>query len=203
MALEAIDDYYDLNDILSTNEKLPCKIEMPIYRLGYLDSSSTSDHLNPGTKIELPYWMARSLCSRKRHMVSVELPKNYRESYREILTADASVVDLHKLGPFYYSFGTHLLKFELPDSPDVAKILVKAFQARFRKVMDSSQNAYNEDTTKLTEKLDESERLLFKAGQLGLNDFMRWETRQTEKLTTSEMVKNHRKRKRAVMEDVM
>ncbi|XP_060580053.1 DNA replication complex GINS protein PSF3-like [Ruditapes philippinarum] len=203
MALEAIDDYYDLNDILSTNEKLPCKIEMPIYRLGYLDSSSTSEHLNPGTKIELPYWMARSLCSRKRHMVSVELPKNYRESYREILTADASVVDLHKLGPFYYSFGTHLLKFELPDSPDVAKILVKAFQARFRKVMDSSQNAYNEDTTKLTEKLDESERLLFKAGQLGLNDFMRWETRQTEKLTTSEMVKNHRKRKRAVMEDVM
>ncbi|XP_045192047.1 DNA replication complex GINS protein PSF3-like [Mercenaria mercenaria] len=202
MALEAIDDYYDLNDILSTNEKIPCKIEMPIYRLGYLDSSSTSEHLNPGTKIEFPYWMARSLCSRKRHMVSVELPKNYRESYREILTADSSVVDLHKLGPYYYSFGTHLLKFELPDSPDIAKILVKAFQGRFRKVMDSSQNAYNEDTTKLTEKLDESERLLFKAGQLGLNDFIRWETRQTEKLTTSEMVKNHRKRKRAVMEDV-
>lgn len=68
--------------------------------------------------------------------------------------------------------------------------------------MDSSQNAYNEDTTKLTEKLDESERLLFQAGQLGLNDFMRWETRQTEKLTTSEMVKTHRKRKRAVMEDI-
>ena len=34
MALEAIDDYYDLNDILSSNEKIPCKIEMPIYRLG-------------------------------------------------------------------------------------------------------------------------------------------------------------------------
>ncbi|KAL4234647.1 DNA replication complex GINS protein PSF3 [Mactra antiquata] len=201
MALEALEEYYDLDDILSSNEKIPCKIEMPIYRLGYLDSSSIYDDLLPGSKMELPYWMARSLCSRKRHMVSVELPKNYRESYREILTADATVVDLHKLGPYYYSFGTHLLKYELPDSPDVAKILVKAFQTRFRKVMDSSQNAYNEDTSKLTEKLDESERLLFKAGQLGLNDFIRWETRQTEKLTTSDMVKNHRKRKRAIMED--
>ena len=79
--------------------------------------------------------------------------------------------------------------------------LFQTFQTRFRKVMDSSQNSYNEDTTKLTQKLDESERLLFKAGQLGLNDFMRWETRETEKLSTSEMVRNHRKRKRAVLED--
>lgn len=34
MALEAIEDYYDLNDIIATNEKIPCKVEMPIYRLG-------------------------------------------------------------------------------------------------------------------------------------------------------------------------
>ena len=48
-----------------------------------------------------------------------------RESYRQILTADANVVDLHKLGPYYYSFGTHMLKFESPEAVDVAKILVK------------------------------------------------------------------------------
>lgn len=66
--------------------------------------------------------------------------------------------------------------------------------------MDSSQNCYNEDTTKLTEKLDETEKEIFQFGQKGLNDFMRWETRKTEKLTTSEMVVNHRKRKRAHME---
>lgn len=34
MSLEALDDYFDLDDILSTNDKIPCKIEMPIYRLG-------------------------------------------------------------------------------------------------------------------------------------------------------------------------
>ena len=68
--------------------------------------------------------------------------------------------------------------------------------------MDYSQNSFNKDTSSLTEKMDESERLLFRAGQLGLNDFIRWETRQTEKLTTSEMVKNHRKRKRAIADDV-
>jgi len=34
MSLENLDDYYDLNDILATNEKIPCKLEMTIYRLG-------------------------------------------------------------------------------------------------------------------------------------------------------------------------
>lgn len=95
--------------------------------LGYLDSSSTSDDLQPGTKLDLSFWMARALCSRKRHIVSVEMPRPYREGYREILTADANVVDLHKLGPYYYSYGSQLLKFELPETADVAKSLIKVY----------------------------------------------------------------------------
>lgn len=194
-------NYFDINDILSTQQRLPCKVEMPIYRLGYLDSSSESEHLQPGTKLELPFWMARALCSRKRHIVSVDLPKQYKEGYREIFSADPTMVDLHKLGPYFYNYGSQLLQFELPETPDVAKSLLQTFQGRLRKIMDSSQNCFNEDTSKLVEKLDESERILFKEGQQALNDFQCWETRKTEKLKTSEMVKNHRKRKRVVLEE--
>ncbi len=93
--------------------------------VGYLDPSSEGDDLQVGMKMELPYWMARSLCSRKRHIVSVEMPKQYRESYREILSADASVVDLHKLGPYFYSYGSQLLNFEHPEGTDIAKSLLK------------------------------------------------------------------------------
>ena len=35
----------------------------------------------------------------------VQVPKTYREVYREIMTADPLVVDLHKQGPYYYEFG--------------------------------------------------------------------------------------------------
>ncbi|KAK3086510.1 hypothetical protein FSP39_019418 [Pinctada imbricata] len=196
MSLDNANNYFSIDDILATQQRVPCKVEMPLYRLGYLDSSNEGEHLRPGTKIEMPYWMARALCGRRRNIVSVELPKSYKEGYREILTADPTVVDLHKLGPYFYRFGSELLKFEVPDTPDISKSLLQAFQGRIRKIMDSSQNAFHEDTTKLTEKLDETERILFKAGQCGLNDFQRWETRKTEKLTTSEMVRNHRKRKR-------
>ncbi|ESO90268.1 hypothetical protein LOTGIDRAFT_217974 [Lottia gigantea] len=194
------DNYFSIDGILSTQERIPCKVEMPIYRLGYLDSSSDSDDLVAGTKLEIPYWMARGLCSRRRQIVSIEMPRQYREGYREILTADASVVDLHQLGPYFYNFGSELLNFEHPEVSDIAKSLLKTLQARIRLIMDSSQNSLNEDISRLTQKLDETERHLFIAGQKGLIDFQRWETRETEKLVTSDMVKKHRKRKRAIME---
>ena len=98
--------------------------QMFIHCAGYLDQSSDDDTLQPGTKLELPFWLARSLCSRRRHIVSVELPRTYREGYRQVFKADPNVVDLHKLGPYFYGFGSHLLSFQHPESADVANTLV-------------------------------------------------------------------------------
>ena len=72
---------------------------------------------------------------------------------------------------------------------------------RFRKIMDSSQHVLNEDTTKLTCKLDHVEVQIFKAGQQGIRDFQLWEGGKTSKLTTSTLVMNHRKRKRAALQE--
>lgn len=194
------EDYLDIDDILASHERIPCKFNMPVSGLGYLDPSSDQNDLAEGTKLELPYWLARALCSRKRRIVSIDLPKPYREGYRDILQADANVVDLHKLGPYYFIFGTHLLNFETADATDIAKSMVQAFQDRFRRIMDYSQNAYYEDMNNLISKLDNMERNLFAAGQQGLSDFQRWETRETDKISISDMVDRHRKRKRVVME---
>ena len=92
---------------------------------GFLDPSSDSEHIQKGAQLEVPFWLARSLCSRRKHTVSIELPKQYREGYREILSAEASVVDLHKWGPYFYKFGSHLLHFEHPESPSIAKALLQ------------------------------------------------------------------------------
>lgn len=61
--------------------------------------------------------------------------------------------------------------------------------------MDSSQNAYNEDTSMLVARLDELERALFRAGQKGLNDFQCWEKGQASQITVSSLVQNYGKRK--------
>ena len=55
--------------------------------------------------------MVEGLAANKaQNYVSVDVPKTFREVFREIMSADPLVVDLHKLGPYYYEFARHLMK---------------------------------------------------------------------------------------------
>ncbi|NXL38030.1 PSF3 protein, partial [Glaucidium brasilianum] len=150
-----------------------------------------------GSKLEVPLWLAKGLHDSKRRIISVELPKIYKEAWRTVFSADANVVDLHKMGPYYYGFGSQLLNFDNPENPEIAQTILQASHRtnRFRRIMDSSQNAYNEDTSALVARLDELERALFQAGQKGLNDFQCWEKGQASQITASSLVQNYGKRK--------
>ena len=192
----AHDSYFDIDDILSSQQKLPCTFEQPLYQLGFLNPNSSDEHLQAGSKLDLPFWLAKVLCSKRRQIVSVELPKSYRESQRDILSADANVVDLYKLGPYYYSMGVKLLCFDIPGRDDHAKSLLETFLNRFRRIMDHSQHAFQSDTTPLTTRLDETERRLFSAGQRAMAAMEAWERGHCHRITVSNAVLNIRKRKR-------
>uniref|UniRef100_A0A2K5CNZ9 DNA replication complex GINS protein PSF3 n=1 Tax=Aotus nancymaae TaxID=37293 RepID=A0A2K5CNZ9_AOTNA len=154
-----------------------------------------------GSKLELPLWLAKGLFDNKRRILSVELPKIYQEGWRTVFSADANVVDLHKMGPHFYGFGSQLLHFDSPENADISQSLLQTFIGRFRRIMDSSQNAYNEDTSALVARLDEMERGLFQTGQKGLNDFQCWEKGQASQITASNLVQNYKKRKFTDIED--
>ena len=119
------EDYWSMEDILAGQERIPCKIEQTLYRLGFLSTHSGEEHLVPGTKMEVPLWLARSLCTRRRQVISVSLPKSYREGMRVALSADANVVNLYRNGPYYYAVGISLLNFDLPERGDLAKCLLE------------------------------------------------------------------------------
>ncbi|XP_054856600.1 DNA replication complex GINS protein PSF3 [Eublepharis macularius] len=190
--------YLSLEDILMSQERLPCRAETALPRLAAVLGKAGAEPLGSvpeGTKLEIPLWLAKGLYDNKRRVISVELPKIYKESWRTVFTADANVVDLHKLGPFYYGFGSQLLNFDSPENAEIAQTILQTFIGRFRRIMDSSQNAYNEDTSALVARLDELERVLFRVGQKGLNDFQSWEMGQASQITASSLVQNYRKRK--------
>lgn len=69
--------------------------------------------------------MAKYLHRGTRSIVTVDTPKTYKEGYRHVFTADPNVVDLHRLGPYFYLFGEKLLSLQLPDTDPVARILLK------------------------------------------------------------------------------
>ncbi|XP_068115527.1 DNA replication complex GINS protein PSF3 [Hyperolius riggenbachi] len=189
------ENFLSLDDLLMSQEKLPCRLDSGFPRLGFLDKGGESESIPQGCKMELPLWLVKGLYDHKRRIISVELPKIYREGWRTVFSADANVVDLHKMGPHYYGFGTQLLNFDSPENMEIARTLLQTFIGRFRRIMDSSQNAYNEDTSGLVARLDELERALFRAGQRGLNTFQSWERGQAAQLTASSLVQSYRKRK--------
>ncbi|NWI85338.1 PSF3 protein, partial [Pitta sordida] len=202
------ENFLSLDDILMSQEKLPGRAESALPRLALGQGGTGSAESVPeGSKLEIPLWLAKGLHDSKRRIISVELPKIYKEAWRTVFSADANVVDLHKMGPYYYGFGSQLLNFDNPENPEIAQILssvlpvsnslyrLQTFINRFRRIMDSSQNAYNEDTSALVARLDELERALFQVGQKGLNDFQCWEKGQASQITASSLVQNYGKRK--------
>lgn len=145
----AYSNYLSITDILVTNEKVPCKFlhDLPkmgefgcaifqvpdnficsasifIYFLfsGFLDPSCTEDDLRAGSNVEIPVWLAESLYGRRPPLVTVDLPKIYKDAYREILNADACTVDMHKLGQYFYELGCYVAKHDIKG--EVASTLV-------------------------------------------------------------------------------
>ncbi|PWA24760.1 hypothetical protein CCH79_00010155 [Gambusia affinis] len=106
------DNFLSLDDILLSQERLPVRTECVFPRLGFLEKSSDSQDIPEGTKMELPLWLCKGLYEKKRKVLSVELPKIYKEGWRTVFTADPNVVDLHKMGPYYYGLGSQMLHFD-------------------------------------------------------------------------------------------
>ncbi|CAL1289604.1 unnamed protein product [Larinioides sclopetarius] len=195
----AEEEYFSIDDILATQERIPCKFEVGVHKLGFLDPSSGNPDISKGTKLEIPLWMAQALQSRR--IILTDIPRVYREAYREILNADATVVDLHKMGPYFYHLGLYLLRFTHQDSEDISRMLNQTFRNRFRKLMDTSQNSLEEDATILTANLDRTEVALFNLGHKSLLDLKNWQHRKSQKILTANLVMNHKKRKRAIMDE--
>uniref|UniRef100_A0A4X1UVK7 DNA replication complex GINS protein PSF3 n=1 Tax=Sus scrofa TaxID=9823 RepID=A0A4X1UVK7_PIG len=130
-ALGPEENFLSLDDILMSHEKLPVRTEIPMPRLGtfFLDRSGgaeTDNTIPQGSKLELPLWLAKGLFDNKRRILSVELPKIYQEGWRTVFGADANVVDLHKMGPHFYGFGSQLLHFDSPENADISQALLQA-----------------------------------------------------------------------------
>lgn len=191
------EDYLDCDDILTLGQKVTCVFEKPVTGLGFIDPSSDSQDIVAGCKLELPVWLAKVLKDRK--VVSVEIPKGFNETYREILEADASVVDLHNLGPNYYRMGKHLVEMDLKDSQEISKTLVTTFHDRFHKLLDYSIYDSQDTASEMIgyhSSLDNMERDLLAVGRASTEQFRQWSNRSCEKITANQMVSALNKKKR-------
>nr|XP_023019552.1 DNA replication complex GINS protein PSF3 [Leptinotarsa decemlineata] len=192
-------NYYSIDDILATQERTPCKFLMNVPKMGHLNPSVLEKDLSAGTSLELPIWLVREMSSGRQPIVSPDLPKIFKESYREILKADAAAVDLHKFSLFFYEMGAHVKHFDRKG--DVHEILLHTFKTRFRQLMDLADNSISDPSVQ--ERLDSLERRVFQDASKARTKLNTWLVDSGALLEAANMVVNHKKRKRINMEELL
>jgi len=100
-----MEDYYDLDNILSEEEKIPVSFLYPAWQLGFLDPGSGEEDLKRGAKVEVSVWLGKEL--QKNKYISLETPKLYGPKMRGALNADSQIISLHST-PFFYHLGSLL-----------------------------------------------------------------------------------------------
>lgn len=187
-------NYFSIQDILASQERVPCVAATELADIGFLDPGSDRSNLPAGTKLELPYWVVEGLRVGRQPLVNMQLPKTYKETYREILLADSNVVDLHKLGPHFYEFGRYLMKHSPVEGELIGTSISQTFKSRFLNMLDAAQNCRDTEVIKEMSKMDNLERELFKKAYKKRKETDGWMLRQVYQLNTSCIVNNVNKR---------
>ncbi|KAL1122666.1 hypothetical protein AAG570_002993, partial [Ranatra chinensis] len=160
--------------------------------LGGIDPRSETSVIEQGTKLELPYWIAKVFL--EDGVALFEYPKIFTEMYRDVLKADASVVDLFKMSKYFYEFGRQLTFLRHRDSEELSNTLIQTFIDRFRKISDWAQATSLEAGT--ADKLENLERSIMARGQKAQSKLSYWLAHGVGTITTAEMVGVHNKRKK-------
>nr|CAH7758854.1 unnamed protein product [Callosobruchus chinensis] len=170
-------NYFSIEDILATQERTPCKFLHNVPKMGKLNPSAAERDLKAGTCLELPLWLVMEMSAGRQPIITPELPKVYRESYREILKADACAVDLHK-------YSLHFMKLDLI----------------YRNLMDLADHSVSDPSVQHS--LDTLEKKIFLASHAARTKLNSWLIQSGSPLEAAELVVNHKKRKRVDVDDM-
>ncbi|XP_058196100.1 uncharacterized protein LOC131312401 isoform X2 [Rhododendron vialii] len=69
--------YYDIDDIIAEDELVPAVFQVAANGVGLFDSSDETNKVELGSRVELPFWLAREL--HLRQAVSISLPPCFNQ----------------------------------------------------------------------------------------------------------------------------
>lgn len=191
MEYDFVPNYYSIDDIFVTQEKVPCRSLQVQRKMGFLDPGSDSPDLGQ-QNVDLPLWYCLGIEGSRNPTFKFEIPDIYCNVYVDIYKADAKVVNLGKLNKYYFQFGRYISRFDL--TGEVRKMLRETFNVRMKFLRDQLQNDKIVDV-KNELGLDNLEYQLFKMGYKNIDEFNKWmKGDSSATLEASDMVKQHRRR---------
>lgn len=116
---------------------MPCKFELDVPELGYLDNNP-SQPLQAQTPVSLPLWMAELLALANRTsssnpgdsapFLTLSLPSSLSNEVISALKADPRAVPLREQSHNFYGLATRML--DLFEEPEICAVLRKTFVTR-------------------------------------------------------------------------
>lgn len=190
-------NYYSIQDIMVTQEKIPCIAKTSLRDFGTLDPTFDRPNVAAGEKIELPLWFAVYQTRSRSQTLNFQVPDVYKSRLKEICEADANAVDLGRLNKFFYTFGQYVVPFDR--SRTLAPMLYETCRTRCRSLIDLSKDGTRE--LKSSQKFEFIESQLYLIGCQANEVFTKWLSGQAELLQASQMVSNYQKRQRKQLDD--
>lgn len=157
--------YFDLDDILASAEKIPCKFNSDAPGLGYLQGNP--GHAIPkNAKVEVPFWLASVLVENPlfdeddQEFIELGETKFETSQFVNAIRASGVSVDLHLIYPYYYDLVVEWSKLhlELPSGKQAMKLL----NERAMEIYNYANNTNKPINNRFLLLLDEFEKVLFK-----------------------------------------
>mmetsp|Transcript_24457 Transcript_24457/g.43351 ORF Transcript_24457/g.43351 Transcript_24457/m.43351 type:complete len:188 (+) Transcript_24457:402-965(+) len=168
-----VGDYWDIDDFLTEEEEVNVLTAKHLSGIGSLVASMKSKDLTVNTKVLVPYWLA--VIWTQRSLAVLEIPKFYKEAYRESLRADPDILRLADKSRYFFELGTKLAIL-LADH-DLNPVLYSAFMSRFKYIV---THFHHTATTSFMRSLTQLELKLLDLARSGNEMLKRWRERRTE-----------------------
>ncbi|KAG7660582.1 PSF3 [[Candida] subhashii] len=163
--MSSSNNYYDLDDILTDAEKIPCRFNITVPGLGYLEGNPGKP-IQKDTKVELPLWLAEILAilniseESSENFIDLSDPDFINVKVISAMKTSPISVDLHKLLPNYYSM---VEKWCLMFNDTILiENVMNMLKERAFEINNFANNANKQISNEFMYTLDEFEKKLFK-----------------------------------------
>lgn len=169
--------YYDLDDVLTDGEKIPCRFNMTVPGLGYLEGNP-GKAIEKNTKIELPLWLAEVLAicelSEESQSTFIDLsqPDFLNAKVINAIKANPLSIDLHSILTNYYRLSEKWAA--MFSDEELIEVVLTMLKERAFEINNFACNTNKQSNNNFIYSLDEFEKKLYKATSVSNKQMRNW-----------------------------
>ncbi|KAJ2082440.1 DNA replication protein [Coemansia sp. RSA 988] len=173
--------YYDIDDILAVQERVPCVLQVDLDGLGSASGGGASK-VYRNSRWTLPFWMADRL--NEEDYVDMEVSPLFSKQANRMYAASPESVQLRSISQHYYQFGLQMGDLV----PEIPNVLRNMYMQRVQKIARIAQRGQNIEAFDFVQSLDRTETRLLKLCQQAQGAIPEWQQNKAYVLTKASAI---------------